>query len=43
MFNDSRDQAFRMGIMEPSETVIASMDSTFIHAYSIQGVEERVA
>jgi hypothetical protein len=37
MFNDFRDQAFRMGIMEPSETVIASMDSTFIYAYSRRG------
>lgn len=37
LFLEFRTQAFRMGIVEPDEAVKASVDSTFIKAYSRRG------
>jgi len=37
LFIDFRAQAFQMGIIDPSEAVMASVDSTFIEAYSRRG------
>ena len=37
LFTDFRAQAFRMGIIDPSEAVKASVDSTFLKAYSRRG------
>jgi len=37
LFIEFRTQAFQMGIIDPSETVMASVDSTFIEAYSRRG------
>jgi len=41
LFNDFLNQAFRMGIIDPSDAVMASVDSTFMKAYS--GVVGRAA
>jgi hypothetical protein len=37
LFTDFRTQAFRMGIIDPLEAVKASVDSTFMKAYSRRG------
>jgi hypothetical protein len=37
LFIEFRAQAFRMGIIEPGEAVTASVDSTFMKAYSRRG------
>jgi len=37
LFDDFRDQAFMMGIMDPSEAFMLCNDSTFIKAYSRRG------
>jgi len=37
LFDDFRDQAFKMGIMDPSEAIMVSVDSTFMKAYSRRG------
>jgi transposase len=37
LFIEFRTQAFQMGIIDPSEAVMASVDSTFIEAYSRRG------
>jgi len=37
LFTEPRTQAFRMGIIEPDEAVMASVDSTFLKAYSRRG------
>lgn len=37
MFIELRDQAFRMGIIDPEEAVKISVDSTFMKAYSRRG------
>ena len=36
-FKELRDQAFRMGIIDPEEAVKVSVDSTFMKAYSRRG------
>ena len=37
LFTEFRAQAFKMGIIDPSETMMVSNDSTFIKAYSRRG------
>jgi hypothetical protein len=37
LFDDFRDQAFKMGIIDPSEAIMVSVDSTFMKAYSRRG------
>jgi hypothetical protein len=37
LFDDFRDQAFMMGIIDPSEAVMVCNDSTFMKAYSRRG------
>lgn len=37
LFKELRDQAFRMGIIDPEEAVKLSVDSTFMKAYSRRG------
>ena len=37
LFDDFRDQAFKMGIIDPSEAIMVCTDSTFMKAYSRRG------
>ena len=37
VFKELRDQAFKMGIVDPEEAVKVSVDSTFMKAYSRRG------
>jgi hypothetical protein len=37
IFEEFRDQAFRMGIIDPDEFMMVSLDSTFMKAYSRRG------
>jgi hypothetical protein len=37
LFSELRDQAFKMGIMDPEASVKVSLDSTFMKAYSRRG------
>jgi transposase len=43
LFNELRDQAFKMGIVDPEAAVKLSVDSTFMKAYSRRGRRARLS